>query len=291
MYSYKYNQVIFALLVIVLASLLGFYVARNTTWAGQFKQELFRVMVGQETNLTTAHYNQMQTEHFTIRYLDQDAAYVSMIAQSAEEAYSQVGQMFDRQPSRITTVVVYPNSVALAKSFGWDKDEKAMGVYWGGTIRVLSPKEWLGSPEETARFIKEGPMVHEFAHLLVDDITRGNYNRWWTEGLAQYAEKKITGFEFASPFGGQDDITYYKLDKLEKDFDRLDQSVAYWESLQVVEYIADRYGEDKLFAILSHCGQGDFLAEALQKSLGLDYEQFASDFYQYLENYGERCAS
>jgi hypothetical protein len=183
----------------------------------------------------------------------------------------------------MTTIVIYPDSVSLAASFGWDKNEKALGVYWGGTIRVLSPRTWLNGSEEMDRFIKEGPMVHEFAHLMVDEMTRGNYNRWWTEGIAQYMERNITGFEFAVP-SSYKRHNFYTLENMENNFDKLDQSVAYWESLEAVDFIVDRYGERSLYSILDNLSHGDSMSIAAEKALGTDYQSFASSFYQYLES-------
>jgi hypothetical protein len=187
-------------------------------------------------------------------------------------------------PDKQTTIVIYPDSSSLAASFGWDKNEKALGVYWGGTIRVLTPSAWLSGVGQQQQFVKEGPMVHEFTHLMVDQMTRGNYNRWWTEGIAQYTEKQITGFEFASPFNGNQPVYYYTLDNLEKNFDTLDQPVAYWEALQAVDFIVDNYGEQKIYTIMGYLGNGDTMPKAIQNALGIDYDTFSHNFYQYLEN-------
>jgi len=251
---------------------------------GQIKQNVFRFMVGQETRLQTGQWNEMQTEHYIIKYLPIDQEYVTMVAGTAEEAYSSVTDRLGQLPAKQTTLVIYPDNKSLAASFGWDKDEKALGVYWGGTIRILSPGAWLLNPLQRDRFIKEGPMVHEFTHLMVDEMTKGNYNRWWTEGVAQYTEKKITGFEFATPFNGKQHLYYYTLDNLEKNFDKLDQSVAYWEALQAVDFIVDKYGEEKIYAIIHYLSKGDSMTRAVENALGTDYETFSHDFYQYLEN-------
>jgi hypothetical protein len=233
---------------------------------------------GQEISLKTSNFRQVKTEHFIIKYEPIDEAYVGLIGETAEEAYASDTEVFGRKPENITTIVVYPNSASLATSFGWDKDEKALGVYYGGTIRILSPREWLNGGDIKAKFIKEGPMNHELAHLLVDEMTRGNYNRWWTEGIAQYVEKKTTGFEFTDPFAGKSEIKCYQFSVLEKNFDQLDQQVAYWQSLKAIEYIADIYGEDKLFTILNCLGNGNTMAQAIHNSLGIDMKTFETGF-------------
>ncbi|HHV15424.1 MAG TPA: hypothetical protein GXX58_02460 [Gelria sp.] len=245
-------------------------------------QALMRFMVGQEVDLKTANFDQYQSEHYDIRYTPVDEPYIKLIAGTAEEAYDAVSAMFGVKPSGRTVLVVYPDSSSLSQSFGWDKDASAMGVYWAGSIRILSPREWLGEQDMQLHFAREGPMVHEFAHLMVDELSQGNYNRWWTEGIAQYVEKKITGFEFSSPFAGDKKVEYYQLKQLAKRFDELEQSIVYWESLQAVEYIADCYGEASLFDITRQLGQGKSLEQAIEKILAIPYTEWEEGFYQHI---------
>ncbi len=263
-------------LVVIIGILIILILTKNS-------QAVMRAMVGQEINLRTAGFSEVESKHFIIRYMPIDEEYVDVIASASDKSYAEVSGLFGYYPSQKTILVVYPDTVSLAKSFGWDKNEKAMGVYWAGSIRILSPGQWVIGEIEN-EFYKEGPMVHEFTHLLVDDLTKGNYNRWWTEGIAQYVEKKITGFQFANPFANGQPIAYYKFSELEKNFDKLDQSIAYWQSLQIVEYIVDNYGEDRIFTILEHLGQGNNMSQAIEKSLLVKYDTFVNGFYATLEN-------
>ncbi len=273
----------FILCVVVLV-VLGYHIFRTGVYASQFKQGFLRFMVGQETNMRTGTWEQLDTIHFKIKYLPIDKYSVGLVSETAEDAYIKISGQMGSEPSWPITIVVYPDNASLAASFGWDKNEKALGVYWGGTIRILSPRTWLADLEQEERFIKEGPMVHELAHLMVDEMSRGNYNRWWTEGVAQYTEREITGFEFSSPFRNKADLYYYQLDNLEKNYDRLEQSVAYWESLQAVDYLVGAYGEGKIYEVLNQLSMGDSMSRALENALGVDYATFSRDFYRYLED-------
>lgn len=263
-------MILFLLLLVILI------IARNN-------QTIMRAMVNQETELKTAQFEQVETEHFRIKYTPGDEEYIGVISSNAEDAYTKVTAEFNRKPKTKTTLVVYPDSASLAESFGWDRDEKAMGVYWAGTIRILSPIEWIIGGDIAEQYRKEGPMVHEFTHLMVDDITSGNYNRWWTEGIAQYIEKKFIGFQFSDPFIGKKKVFYYDLAVLGQDFDRLNQQVAYWESLQAVEFIVNHYGEDKIYSIMEYLGKGYSLQKAITVSLNTEYQDFCNGFYAELE--------
>ncbi len=245
-------------------------------------QALQRFMVRQEIRLSTANYAVTSTEHFDIKYLPIDADYAPMVAGVAEEARQSVSEMFGEKAPERTTIIIYPDSASLAKSFGWNKNAKAMGVYWGGSIRVLSPGEWLKEPSQEA-FSKEGPVYHEYAHLMVDEITGGNYSRWLTEGVAQYVEKNLTGFEFASPAVRSSGHSLYSLRQLDKDFDSLEESVAYWQSLKIVEYIVEHYGESTLWQILDELGDGYQVDGAVEKTLSISYDRFEDELFAALE--------
>lgn len=245
-------------------------------------QSLQRFLVKQEIRFTTAGYVMQSTEHFDVKHLPIDEAYAPMVAAVAEEARLSVSEIFGQQPPGRTTIIIYPDSASLAKSFGWNKNARAMGVYWGGTIRVLSPAEWMAEPDRET-FSQQGPVYHEFAHLMVDEVTGGNHSRWLTEGVAQYAEKHLTGFEFASPGAKGRALNLYTLQMLDKDFDSLDESVAYWQSLKIVEYIAERYGEQAVFQILNDLGNGYHMDGAVEKTLGVNYERFQEQLFTALE--------
>jgi len=225
------------------------------------------------------NYEHIDTEHFSIRYGEGDLQNATVVAEAAELIYEPVTRMFNYEPPSATVIVLHPNSTSLAKAFGWDKAEKAMGVYWRGTIRILNPDEWITDGDKRQTFIREGPMAHEFAHLLVDYLTLGNYPRWYTEGIAQYVEKKITGFELYNPakYNGES-VEYCKFATLEQHFDELDPGLAYGQSLQAVELIVAEYGEDMIFKILDYLKKGNDLPDAFAKATGQSFDIFEKEF-------------
>ena len=76
-------------------------------------------------------------------------------------------------------------------------------------------------------------------------------------------------FEFPPPVKGG---TAYTFQQLESNFDQLDQQLAYRQSLQAVEFIIDKYGEESLWNILNCLGRGYKMDEALIKSIDIDYK-------------------
>ncbi|MBP2650322.1 MAG: hypothetical protein H6Q74_1147 [Firmicutes bacterium] len=241
---------------------------------------LVRYTAQVKMNLATRSMNVYETEHFIIKYDQEDADVVSMVGQAAEDAYQPVISELDSTLNRKTLLIIYPDKEKMNKLFGWSGTQNAMGVYWGGVIQILSPKVWLHelSAEE---FIHSGPMVHEFTHLVFDHITSGNYPRWFTEGLAQYVEYKVNGYEWRTADNIIKD-NMYNMNELDDHFDQLDnQALAYRESLLAVRYIAQVHGEDKLHKVIDKLRHGYSMKKAIKIALGLNYMEFEAGWQQW----------
>jgi hypothetical protein len=229
----------------------------------------------------TRSWQEIRGKHFIIRYTPQDNNIAGLVLQVAESSFEPVSQKFSYTPNSQTLIVVYPTKVSLNRSFGWDADESAMGVYWAGVIRVLSPNDWIDceNPQELARvFESEGPVAHEFTHLLVDYATGGNYTRWLTEGIAQYEEGRLTGYHMDHPkITAVDQM--YPLNEMDRDFDNLEnQNMAYYESLQAVKYMVQQYGETAIGELLNQLGYGLTMDESFREVFGISLDQFETDF-------------
>lgn len=257
------------LLILIIMLLTG-----PRSWAGPrtLLNTAGHYMIAEETLLRTTGYKTITTSNFIVRYQgDQENA--QMVTQAAEEAAREVDGYFGNTIDKRIPLIVYADTGDLAQSMGWDRSQQAMGVYWAGTIRVLDPAAWTQSEDVYTEFYKNGPMVHEYTHMQIDYMTGGNYTRWFTEGLAQYVEKKVNGFQFTVPeYSGEP----YTLDELSKNFDQLDEARAYWQSLTAVEYIIEKYGAQAPFTLMNLLKEGYTMPEALDKVCG-SYDQLATE--------------
>lgn len=222
----------------------------------------------------TWNMDKLTSEHFYVKFRPEDRADAELVLETAELFYEPVTSDFGYTPRGRVPIILYSSKADLNRSFGWEAKESAIGVYYAGSIRVLTPRSWIcetgpGSVKET--FISSGPMVHEFTHLMVDYLTGGNYPRWFTEGLAQYEEYKLTGFEFNEPAGSVNQSLYSMRDIAENFDDLPNQSLAYREAFTAVRYIAGVYGEKTLYDLISSLGEGMEFEKAMQKHLKLDY--------------------
>lgn len=230
-------------------------------------------------------WNQVESDSFTIYYREGDKDIVPIVLTVSKEAYAKVNSAFDFKPDDKIPVMIYPDRASLNKSFGWDADVSAMGVYWAGLIKVLSPYVWIEDEQKSViedTFRYSGPIAHEYVHLVVDYKTKGNYPRWFTEGLAQYWEREITGFQFDSPEGSLDQ-ELYPLRNMDRHFDALEnQALAYSQSLAAIEYFYLEYGHEKLEELLAELSRGISFSQALMNSTGRNLTQFEKELHNWI---------
>lgn len=238
-----------------------------------YAYELYREAARANVEFRSRHMSSLEGKHVLVTFQEGDRKYAGMVLEAAERFYRPVAEKYGLKAGRKVTVMIYPTREELNASFGWSASESAMGVYWVGVIKVLSPASWVEGedPREIREvFINAGPMAHELTHLAVDYATRGNCPRWLTEGLAQLEEYRLTGFRFTDQAGAGGD-RFYSLKDMDRGFDDLpDQALAYRESLSVVEYIDAVYGQEKLLDIVSLLGSGRGIGAAVREALGVD---------------------
>jgi len=220
----------------------------------------------------TRGFMKLEGQHFTVEYEAPDRDLAPMVLKTAELFYGPVTSDLDYTPPGKINIIIYPDREELRNSFGWPSSEDAMGVYWTGVIRVLSPRAWTGTDDPAtmeAVFKKNGPIAHELTHYVLDYRTNGNYPRWFTEGLAQYEEHRLTGFVWIEPDSTLDQ-NLYPLADLTNRFDRLDnQALAYREAFSLVSFIVERFGPDRLNAVIGDLSSGVGFDQSLKNHLGL----------------------
>lgn len=274
-------------LVIVISALL----MANWTIPKTYIYGILRELAKDNALYKVQHLMILEGQHFIVHYEPENADLAPMVLENAEKVYQPVVNAFGYQPKEKVNIIVYPTRGALNKSFGWEADESAMGVYWAGVIRVLAPDQWIDTADDqelTKIFASDGPMAHEFSHLVIDYRTRGNYPRWLTEGLAQYQEYKLTGFRFTEP-QGRLTSQLYPFDQMDKHFDYLpNQSLAYRQSLAAVQFLVEQYGANSLEELLQELGKGVALPKAVQDTIGLDSDSYEQVFAQWVAENVER---
>lgn len=215
----------------------------------------------------TNNFKRIETKHFTIRYNTEDKKMPELVGEIIEEKYEDVCAHFEYEPKDKTIVIIYDDGKELMKNSNIGQGKPPMGVYLGGIVQILSPEQWIDDEENIREVFKnDGPMVHEFTHRLVDDLAKGNYPIWFTEGIALYEEYIQNGYEWGMGLSYEDKP--YTVEELTKSFDDLDQTLAYKRSFELVKSFVDEYGFDPLNDILVKLGEGKSFDDAHKEVLG-----------------------
>jgi tetratricopeptide (TPR) repeat protein len=177
-----------------------------------------------------------------------------------ENASNQVGSELGHFPEARVPVVIYKRAdyKSVTNSPDWSG-----GVY-DGTIRL--PFGALSEITPSLRSI----LFHEYAHVVVFDLTHGNCPLWLNEGIAemygrgQFTHPAVEGGP-ATPKGPLIDIR-----RLEGSFTGLsshDAALAYQQSYSMVNYLVTTYGWHRVRAVLEGLGKGMTIAAAVAAAL------------------------
>ena len=127
-------------------------------------------------------------------------------------------------------------------------------------------------------FSQQAPLVHEYTHFVLDLRTKGNYTRWFSEGLSQLMEYNILGFEWLEAGSSLSD-SKYTLDELDRSFDSLpSDALAYRQSLSMITYLESLQGIEGLNELIEQLSKGIPFYRALQQVYGLDRSEFDANW-------------
>lgn len=219
-----------------------------------------------------AGYQNRSSDHFQVFFTQVDQNVVGMVLETAEAVYHPVISQVGHRPAAKIPLIIHASRAEMRAAFGWGQTESAIGVYWAGTIRLLSPNVWapkLRAKDQAKVFRKLNPLAHELTHLVLDYHTNGNYPRWFTEGLAQRVEHQVSGYLWIEPESTLRQRLYTR-SELERSFAQLEnQPLAYRQSFLLVEYMVQEYGEESLSRLIGLLGQGVPFRTAVQSALGV----------------------
>lgn len=238
-------------------------------------------MASYQRNVAYKDFLWIYGEDVDVVYKEEDEVFSDFILQLSEESYDILREKYDFTPGVRPLIVIYPTYKDLLDSLGWDESNKASGVYQAGTIKIVSPIQWY--PVDVIEDIKEiyknfGPMHHEMTHLFVDYMANGNYPDWYTEGLAQIEELKLLNIQWIDE-NNTNPEELYAFDTLRKGFYRIEnQALAYRQSLTMVIYLEETYGEEINFNILDGLGKGNSFSTSLTKATGVTWDEFEINY-------------
>ncbi len=157
---------------------------------------------------------------------------------------------------------------------------------------MVYPQEWTGGVaysefgivaigiEQTQSELEWGKRTisHELTHLVINQLTFNPYNylpNWLNEGLAMFSEGELELSFILALSRAEAENSYISVRSLCSPFSAYaDQTLlAYAESYEIVSYLIDNYGSEKMFALLNVFKQGSGYDEALEKIYGFNMDE------------------
>jgi hypothetical protein len=177
-----------------------------------------------------------------------------------ESASNQVGAELGHFPEARVPVVIYRRDdyKTVTNSPDWSG-----GVY-DGTIRLP-----FGAMSEINTGLRS-VLFHEYAHVVVYDLTKGNCPIWLNEGIAEMFGRKQLGDSGAAHLQPPGKGAAVDIRKLEGSFTGLssaDANIAYQQSYSLVKYVVTTYGWHKIQQMLTALGQGMEINQAVAAAL------------------------
>jgi tetratricopeptide (TPR) repeat protein len=196
------------------------------------------------------------TPHFVVKWRAGDEpearrALMALLAAARERVVARLGEA----PRERVTVVLYDAGQfqEVARVHAW-----VTGLF-DGKIRLPA-----GSPSPRRREL-ERILVHEYAHAVIHDLTRGRAPRWLHEGLAQALEGAPVDPLLRVP--GRPTLT--GLEALLADGDPTRARTAYEVALWVVHDLLDRGGMPAMRDLMARLGRGEPIEAAVPAVYGL----------------------
>jgi hypothetical protein len=217
-------------------------------------------------------YDQLRSAHFEISFdSGEDRAVAPIVLDSLERAYFAVGRRLDWYPDGRTQAVLYPDEEFhdLTQSPDW-----TAGIYDG---RIKLPVRGLVAGDERVDRV----MRHEYAHVVVGEVTGMRCPTWLNEGVAIWAEEEWDGERTGWALDTIAGKPLFSLGELGQQFTKLPAErvpVAYAESYLAVRAIVDRFGERRLQNMLESLGRGGSLDKAFEDALLTRFAAFEENF-------------
>jgi len=227
----------------------------------------------------------LETEHFEIYYYPEEEELAREVCQHAEAAYQHGTRLLRYKPREKTPLFIYRNQIDFQQT---NILPHVIGAGTGGFTEAFKNRIALPAPP-SPRTLRE-VIFHEFLHALQFNILYGEGIRsfrvykgyliplWIMEGLAEYAAQN---WDSHADMIVRDAVLHDRLLPLTsmEGFNHLDDIyLAYKESQLAVQYLADRFGEEKLAAIFKKFKIGFSISQILRETIGLGLQDFNREF-------------
>ena len=230
-----------------------------------------------------AGYDEIETEHFIIRYKPGvDAVLAALMPQPLEESHEAVVSRFGFRPSRKTIIEIMPDHERFAVRVTGMPHVHTIAACTGPIIALEAPREGKKSKHH-GTFDWVRVVRHEYTHTVTLEQTKNRIPRWLTEAAAVSMELAPRAYgDCVMLARSYHDGMLFDLEELEWAFKRPkrpgDAHRAYEQAHWMIEFMFERYGREAVIAVLEGFFAGRRGADAIAAGLGADAHVFLEAF-------------
>lgn len=252
-----------------------------------WEKDKFNVRVYNTLNLfekeIVSDYVTVQGQTFKIRYhKDEKDILERYTPRMLEEAWASMVKRYGFTPKTPVSIELYADPQHFSIRTSGLPNVGIQGVCFGQTLAAMSPS--------AGEFNWGNVLWHELAHVFAIQQSKNHVPRWFTEGLSEYEtiirrpewQREEDPALFAAWKGGR----IPAVDGFNRAFTHVDSvedvTMAYFAASQIVVFMAQEFGFQKVVAMLPRWSAGQRTPEVVQGALGITPEELDRRFRAWL---------
>lgn len=267
-------------------------VALNKAWdKDAFNVRVFNTLNLYEKTIAT-DYTTVDGQTFRIRYLKEEKPILERyVPRLLDEAWGSMVKRYGFTPKTPVSIELYADDEHFSVRTSGLPNVGIQGVCFGQSLALLSP--------QAAPFNWGNVLWHELGHVFTIQLSKNHVPRWFTEGLSEY-ETIVRRPEWQR----EEDPQLYAalkgdrvpaLTGFNRAFTHVDSveevTMAYYAASQIVVFMVDRYGFDKVVSMLPRYAKGERTPEVVKGALGVTPEEVDKAYRQWLDKRYARYAN
>lgn len=205
------------------------------------------------------------------------------VLDALESAYNRVGYDLSYYPTTRVPVILYNKK---------DYRSVTAGPEWSGGLYDGKVRLPIGGAKEVTPVLR-GVLSHEYTHVVVGELTKGNCPTWLNEGLAEVEGRKEFNPAMHELAGAAKTGALFSFTSMEKSLSSLDTKnalLAYQQSYAMVSFMISAYGWHKVRETLVNLGTGMRFEAAIAGAFadyGLDFAAIVKEWREHMrKEYG-----
>jgi hypothetical protein len=209
-----------------------------------------------------------------------DASFAQELMLTCQQALARLASDTGAHLEKPVRVYIYASAEALRGAMVFPQ-EWAGGVAYTGYGAIA-----IGINQTNIDWGKRA-IVHELTHLVTHQMTSNPYNSipiWLNEGLSMYAEGEMEAIYDAYLRQAVAQDTLISVRSLSSPFSAYSEQsyLSYAQSLSLVEFLINSYGQDRMFELLGTFKQGSSYDAAFESVYGFDMDELNTLWREYI---------